>query len=174
MVSRPPFFLWVHSMRSFVVSRRQPAAWAWIAVLVVVSAITSPAGTPPDDPIGRDRRMYAGTWQVTGIENDGEKSDDGDVRRITVVNDDAGNWTLLRDGVEVVHGTSTIDPEASPKTIDFEITSDDGKGQLLLGIYEIGERTRRLCLRSPGEWRPREFTAGTGSRSILMTFERVP
>ena len=142
--------------------------------VVVVAAAAAAADAPPDDTIRRDRQLYAGTWQVTAIENDGEPSDAADVRRLTVVNDDAGNWTLLRDGVEVVHGTSTIDADASPKTIDFEITSDDGKGQLLLGIYEIGERTRRLCLRPPGEWRPREFAAGTGTRAILMSFERLP
>ena len=63
---------------------------------------------------------------------------------------------------------------ASPKTIDFEITSDDGKGQMLLGIYEIGEQTRRLCLRPPGEWRPGEFNADPGTRAIMMSFERLP
>lgn len=151
---------------------------AWLVALAVAAmALAAPAlAADPSsaDSVRHDRRAYAGTWQVTAIENDGEKSDDADVRRLTVVNDDAGGWTLLRDGVEVVHGTSTIDPEASPKTIDFEITSDDGKGQLLLGIYELGERTRRLCLRSPGEWRPQEFAAGTGTRAIMMTFERLP
>jgi len=147
-----------------------PPLLAMATVLVAAGA----GGHPADDAVSRDRRLYAGTWQVTAIENDGDTTDEVEVRRLTVVNDDAGGWTLLKDGVEVVHGTSTIDPEASPKTIDFEITSDDGKGQLLWGIYEIGERTRRLCLRPAGEWRPRDFAAGTGTRAILMTFERLP
>ena len=146
---------------------------AWLVALML--ATPSLAAEPSsDDPIGRDRRLYAGTWQVTAIENDGEKSAEDDVKRLTVVNDDAGGWTLLRDGMEVVHGTSRIEALASPKTIDFEITSNDGKGQMLLGIYEIGERTRRLCLRSPGEWRPGEFTAGPGTRAIMISFERLP
>jgi uncharacterized protein (TIGR03067 family) len=156
---------------------KRPTDRGWLVALLtlgVAIAAACAAAQTADDPVSRDRRLYAGTWQVTAIENDGEKSGEDDVKRLTVVNDDSGGWTLLRDGVEMVHGTSTIDAEALPKTIDFEITSDDGKGQLLLGIYEIGPRTRRLCLRPPGEWRPREFAAGTGTRSILMTFERLP
>jgi uncharacterized protein (TIGR03067 family) len=165
-------------MRPSAPQNRRPLCLAWLVALAGGALTLAPPALAADpssaDSVRHDRRLYAGTWQVTAIENDGEQSAADDVRRLTVVNDDAGGWTLLRDGVEVVHGTSTIDPEASPKTIDFEITSDDGKGQLLLGIYEIGERTRRLCLRSPGEWRPREFTAGTGTRAIMMTFERLP
>ena len=160
-------------MRTSAPPNRLSTSLAWLVALTL--AAPSLAAEPSsDDPIRRDRRLYAGTWQVTAIENNGEKSAEDDVKRLTVVNDDAGGWTLLRDGVEVVHGTSRIDAEASTKTIDFEITSDGGKGQLLLGIYEIGERTRRLCLRPPGEWRPGEFTAGTGTRAILMSFERLP
>ena len=147
-----------------------------LAWLVALSLATPPlaADTSSDDPIRRDRRLYAGTWQVTAIENNGEKSAEDDVKRLTVVNDDAGGWTLLRDGVEVVHGTSRIEALASPKTIDFEITSDVGKGQMLLGIYALGEQTRRHCLRPPGEWRPGEFNADPGTRAIMMSFERLP
>ena len=160
-------------MRHLLMPHARDCGRPALAALFMIAAAGSVAAAP-DDAIARDRRLYVGTWRVTTIENDGEKSDEDDVRRLTVVNDDQGNWTLLRDGVEVVHGTSTIDAGASPKTIDLEITSDDGKGQSLLGIYEIGERTRRLCLRPPGEWRPREFAAGIGTRAILMTFERLP
>lgn len=154
-------------------SQPRRASRVSIAAFVAITAASS-AARSAEDPIAHDRRLYAGTWQVTAIENDGEKSDETLVKRLTVVNDDEGHWTLLRDGVEVVHGTSTIDPDVSPKTIDFEITSDDGKGELLEGIYEIGERTRRLCLRPPGGRRPREFAAGTGTQAILMSFERLP
>jgi uncharacterized protein (TIGR03067 family) len=73
---------------------------------------------------------------------------------------------------EVSRGTSTIDPLAVPKEIDLEITAGDGMGSILKGIYEVGDRTRRLCFRGGNGWRPREFSGAAGSDSVLIVFER--
>jgi uncharacterized protein (TIGR03067 family) len=135
-------------------------------------AAADPSATAEQDsPIAADRERYAGTWRVVSIEANGEVSAD-ETRSILVDNHPDGTWTLTVDGREVSRGTSTIDPLAVPKEIDLEITAGDGAGGILKGIYEVGEKTRRLCFRGGNGWRPREFSGAAGSDSVLIVFER--
>lgn len=150
------------------------------AFLAALLACAGPPGataaetSPPaahHDPVAADRERYAGTWRVVSIEANGEVSSQ-DERAIVVDNAADGSWTLSVDGREVGRGTSTLDPLATPKEIDLEITAGDGSGGILRGIYEVDEKTRRLCFRGVNEWRPREFSGAAGSRSVLVVFER--
>jgi uncharacterized protein (TIGR03067 family) len=135
-------------------------------------AAADPSGAAEQDsPIAADRDRYAGTWRVVSIEGNGEVSAD-ETRSILVDNHPDGTWTLTVDGREVSRGTSTIDPLAVPKEIDLEITAGDGSGSILKGIYEVGEKTRRLCFRGGNGWRPREFSGAAGSDSVLIVFKR--
>lgn len=118
-----------------------------------------------------DRERYAGIWRVVSIEANGDVSRE-DQRTILVENRPDGSWILTVDGREVSRGTSTMDPLAVPKEIDLEITAGDGTGSILKGIYEVGEKTRRLCFRGGNGWRPREFSGAAGSDSVLILFER--
>ncbi len=132
----------------------------------------APRGAIDDEAVVRaDRERYSGTWRVVSIEANGEVSSD-DNRLILVENRLDGSWTLSVDGREVSRGTSTMDPLAVPKEIDLEITAGDGTGSILKGIYEVGEKTRRLCFRGGNGWRPREFSGAAGSDSVLIVFER--
>lgn len=127
--------------------------------------------TAQQDPAAPDRERYAGTWRVISIEANGEVSRENE-RTILVENHPDGTWTLTVDGREVSRGTSTMDPLAVPKEIDLEITAGDGTGSILKGIYEVGEKNRRLCFRGSNGWRPREFSGAAGSDSVLIVFER--
>ncbi len=126
-----------------------------------------------DEAIKKDRKLIEGTWRVVALEVDGNKSSDEDAKKITVVNGPDGTWTLFSDGKEVGKGTNSFDPTKKPKTIDFTQTEGEGKGNSFLGIYELGENTRKLCFAPPGKDRPREFISMPGTDHILVTFERV-
>jgi len=95
-----------------------------------------------------------------------------DARKFTVVNGSDGTWSLLSEGTEISKGTSTIDPLKKPKTIDFTPTEGEGKGNQYLGIYELGEKTRKICFAPSGKDRPTKFASTPGSEFILVTFER--
>ena len=125
-----------------------------------------------DEAIKKDRKLIEGTWRVVALEVDGNKSADEDARKITVVNGSDGTWSLRVEGNEISKGTSTIDPSKKPKTINFTPTAGEGVGQQYPGIYELGEKTRKLCFAPPGKARPTEFSSTTGSEHILVTFER--
>jgi uncharacterized protein (TIGR03067 family) len=95
-----------------------------------------------------------------------------DAKKLTVVNGPDGTWSLRSDDKEISKGTSTIDPMKKPKTIDFVATEGEGKGRECKGIYELGEKTRKMCFAPPGKERPTEFSSMPGSEHILVTFER--
>lgn len=142
-------------------------------VLLAVVPVLAIADDAKDEAIKKDRKRIEGTWQITALEISGNKSKDEDAKKLTVVNDDKGTWNLRSGNMEVSMGTSTFDPTTKPKTIDFTPTEGDAKGNLLLGIYQLGKNTRRLCFAPSGKDRPTEFSSTAENQQILVTFERV-
>lgn len=143
--------------------------------LVVVAALfatIASAGDAKDDAIKKDRKQIEGTWRVVALEVDGEKEKAEEAKKLTVVNGSDGTWSLFAEGKEISKGTSTIDPTKKPKTIDFTLTDGEGKDNQYLGIYELGEKTRKLCFAPLGKGRPTEFSSTPGSERFLVTFER--
>ncbi|MBS0262405.1 MAG: TIGR03067 domain-containing protein [Planctomycetes bacterium] len=127
----------------------------------------------PDDALRRERQRIAGTWQIKSIELDGKTLPDDDVKSAQVINGADGTWRLVSAGMEVARGTSTFDPGQKVKTIDFTITAGNGEGNRYVGIYELGDSSRRLCFAEQGRERPTAFSATADSQQILVTFERV-
>lgn len=152
-------------------------AGSLLAAVMMVAGIARGLSQEPVVPeqaeVARDRALYAGTWKIVAIESDGEARP-GDAREVIVVNQADGAWTMTVDGLEVNRGESRMDPLADPPEIDVEITSGDGKGKVLLGIYEVTETRRRLCFRGEQGWRPREFRTQPGDGAVLVTFEKQP
>lgn len=151
-----------------------------LTMLAVAAGISMAARATADEPVvseaaavARDRAVYAGRWKIVAIESDGD-SKPGDAREVIVVNRADGTWTMSVDGLEVNRGESRMDPLADPPEIDVEITSGDGKGKVLQGIYEVTENRRRLCFRGEQGWRPREFRTQPGDGVVLVTFEKQP
>ena len=145
----------------------------WIVgMLLTAIAATASADDAKDEAIKKDRKLIEGTWRIVVMEIDGNKSSDEDAKKLSVVNGPDGTWTILSEGKEVAKGTNTFDPTKKPKTIDFTITESGGKGNVHLGIYELGEKARKLCFAPPGKDRPTEFTSKPGSEHILVMFER--
>lgn len=143
-----------------------------VGVLVTAIATIAADDDAKDAAIKKDRKLIEGTWRVVALEIDGNKAMDEDARKLAVVNGNDGTWSLRSEDKEVVKGTSTIDPTKKPKTIDFTVTEGDGKGNQHVGIYELGEKTRKLCFAPQEKKRPTEFSSTTGSEHILVTFQR--
>lgn len=141
------------------------------ALLTAIATIAS-AGDAKVDAIKKDRKQIEGTWRVVALEVNGNKAREEDARKLTVVNGSDGTWSLHSEGKEISKGTSTISPTTKPKTIDFTPTEGAGKGNEYLGIYELGEKTRKMCFAPPGKERPTEFASTPGSEHILVTFNR--
>jgi len=59
---------------------------------------------------------FQGTWKFVSIEAEGDRASQEDLVSITVVIQ--GNRFTLRNGPTINRGVLTVDPAASPKTID--------------------------------------------------------
>ncbi len=151
---------------------RSFAGFAVMGALLTSMAAMASTGDSKDEAIKKDRQQIQGTWRAVSMEVNGEKTTPKDGENSTVVNGPDGTWTLHENGKVAGKGTSTIDPTKKPKTIDFTVTEGDGKGEQFVGIYELGEKTRKLCFVPRGMDRPTEFSAPAGSDRILVTFER--
>ena len=149
------------------------AVSALAAGLLLAAAAPLPAADAKDEAIKKDRMKYEGTWQVVSLVVDGDKSDEQDARKITVVNEADGRWTLEVDGKVIARGTSEIDPTKKPKAIDLTETEGDDKGKTALGIYELGDDERKVCYAKAGMERPADFSAPAGSGRILAVLKRV-
>ena len=143
-----------------------------LSVFGLLLATIVTADDAKDEAIKKDRKQIEGTWRIVALEVNGNKANDDDAKKLSVINGSDGTWTLLSEGKEISKGTSTFDPTKKPKSIDFTPTEGEGKGNQYLGIYELGEKTRKMCFAPPGKERPTGFSSAPGSEIILVTFER--
>ena len=65
-------------------------------------------------------------------------------------------------------GEFKLDPEASPKEIDFTPTDKDNpnKGKAYLGLYEVTAGRLRICYRGPGSTRPKDFNDKSAGNEV--------
>ena len=136
-----------------------------------LSAIAS-ANDANDEAIRKDRNQIEGRWRVVTLVVNGSEVSEEDRKKITVVNRSDGTWSLISEGDVMSKGTSSIDPMKTPKTIDFTVTEGEGEGNQYFGIYELGEKTRKMCFAPPNEERPTEFMFTPGSKQVCIKFER--
>ncbi len=66
----------------------------------------------------------------------------------------------------------SIDPNKSPKTIDYEMTGGFSAGKKQLGIYKISGDTVTFCFGSPDKPRPLEFESKSGSGVTCTAWQR--
>lgn len=144
----------------------------FLIVVFLLPAVAS-ADDAKDKAIKKDRKKIEGTWRAVALVVNGNKAKEEDARKITVVNGSDGTWSLRSEGKEISKGTSIFDPTQKPKCIDFTPTEGEGKGNQYLGIYKLGEQTRRLCFAPAGKERPTKFSSEPGSGHVLVMFERV-
>jgi uncharacterized protein (TIGR03067 family) len=138
----------------------------------MIGAATARGDDALEEAIKKDRQMIEGTWRAVELQVNGNASNEADAKKFVVVNGSDGTWSLTLDGKEIARGTSEFDPTKTPKTLDFTITDGDSKGKQFLGIYELGEKTRRMCFAEEGKERPKEFASPPGSGQVLLRFER--
>lgn len=122
--------------------------------------------------VAKDREAVRGNWRLIEVHVDGQRLADEEARRFSVTNAGDGSWVLLHDGGEFSRGGSRIDPAAMPKAIDFTATDASGETQEHLGIYELGEPTRRICFARPGRPRPVDFSSTADNEQVLVVLQR--
>jgi uncharacterized protein (TIGR03067 family) len=127
------------------------------------------------DEAKKDQEKMQGTWAVVGIEQEGKKGKEEDLKkadlRLTIKGTNF-NYTAL--GNEVMSGTITLDSAKKPPRIDATGKDESGKEEKTLGIYEFSGDTLRVCFVPAGNERPEKFETKAGTKVALITYKRVP
>lgn len=152
----------------------------WSALVLGCTLALSAGWTPADDAAkptpASDTERIVGVWQITSLEVDGDRVPEDDARKLSIVNEKGGVWTLKSDDQTepICVGKSTFAPDKFPKEIDFAATEGAEAGVKYHGIYELEQNTRRLCFTPADYPRPTEFTSFPGTKRYLLTLQRVP
>jgi uncharacterized protein (TIGR03067 family) len=144
----------------------------YLVIIIASGALLAATDDAREYAIKKDRGQIEGTWRVVALEVNGEKASEENAKKIMVINGSDGTWSLRAEDKEISKGISTFDPTKTPKHLDFMPTEGERKGDHFMGIYELGEKTRKLCFAPAGKVRPTEFSSTQGSEHILVTLER--
>lgn len=144
---------------------RASAFWAFALALLGAARASGDAAKD-------ELSAFSGTWKATSAVIDGKELSKDDAGKITLTVKGEKYAFKGADGA-TAEGTHKLDPSSKPKQLDASRTSGKGKGEKILGIYELNKDTYRVCLAAPGKPRPTEFSSKKGSGHRLLTFKRV-
>jgi RNA polymerase sigma-70 factor (ECF subfamily) len=151
-----------------------------LAALSVGSALTvrgtaddAPRATiafAAEDPPKSDRDRLQGTWVPTSFKNEekGEADDENLKHYKLIFSGDKLTMVGPYSGGDR-KGTITLDPKATPKTIDVALEAG-GEAGVLRGLYKLDGDTLTLCYPNINQDRPVEFAAENGA--YLWVFKR--
>ena len=138
---------------------------------ILVAGLLVGADEPKKDDPAKDARALQGTWKMISVTIDGEGSTERVAASKLVVEGD--RFTPTVDG-QAIPCTFKLDPAAKPKAIDITYHSGDLKGKTVKGIYKLEGDTFVMCrtLR-PADERPERFASESGSKLVLVVWERT-
>ncbi|HYH65550.1 MAG TPA: TIGR03067 domain-containing protein [Urbifossiella sp.] len=132
---------------------------------IVVLVFLAPPS--PDAAAQKDVARLDGSWTVTAAEVKGKKLDQPPLQRVVFASGKAGEAAGKEKGAKAF--TYTLDPGKTPKVIEAVAAGDAGKGVRMVGVYEVGADTLRLCL-SAGGTPPAGFRADNDA--VLLELRR--
>jgi uncharacterized protein (TIGR03067 family) len=141
--------------------------------LVLLAACVLPAAARPDEKAAKaDLAKLEGTWEVTGADVAGKKSDAKafGVEKLVVKD---GKLTLFSGGKELRVYQLTLDPAKTPKATDL-VRDRDGAKEQLPCIYQLDGDEFKLGMplvpkdRKPGEALPRPESFETKDKPVLV------
>lgn len=136
-----------------------------VALLLTISSAFG------SEPQGKDAEKLAGTWRVTAATERGQAVADNLLRSLRVKI--SGNSVSVGySDFDIIGGTLTLDPAASPKTVDLASTAGQHEGKTLKGIYQLEEDALKLCFADPAEQRPKDFASTPANKAYLLVCER--
>jgi uncharacterized protein (TIGR03067 family) len=148
------------------ISGRIPMRRFAFAFPALAGVLLLSAADPKDD-----RERLEGNWVMVSLEINGEAVPDEQVASGRLVIE--GNRYTPAFGGNTYPETFTLDPDQTPKAIDFTYTNGPRKGETVRGIYKLEDDRYIMCrpLRAEDE-RPKEFATGAESGRVLVVWKR--
>jgi uncharacterized protein (TIGR03067 family) len=121
------------------------------------------------DAAKAELKLLQGTWAIELQDEDGKELSAAELKGRTICF--GMNLFLVRHQATMQQiGKVKIDP--AKKTFNATIDKGDHAGDLLPGIYELDGDKLKICLRTDGEGRPRDFKPGKDR--LLIVCKRLP
>jgi RNA polymerase sigma factor (sigma-70 family) len=140
------------------------------------------AKQPEEKKAAADKDLLQGTWVAVAFEANGQPQPPEKVKESDVKLSIEGDRCVWRRGdVKESYGTFTLNPDKKPKEIHLSQITVHRPGSILKesgphpgeGIYEIDDKTLKICLAGSGKPLPKEFTTQPRSFSTLYVFQRL-
>jgi uncharacterized protein (TIGR03067 family) len=126
-----------------------------------------------DDQDKKDGDGIKGTWALSAVTDNGQGADETFIKQTKAKFEDKA-YSQIVAGMTVEEGTYKLDPDKTPRTIDFIIETGQDKGKTQLGVYEVDGDTLKFCVTKSGSAvRPKDFNAKEGSNQMLFVWKRV-
>jgi uncharacterized protein (TIGR03067 family) len=139
--------------------------------VLALSALCAAAATALADDPKPPQTKLEGTWSLASLEVNGQKVSEETLANATITI--KGNKYSFKMQDQSEDGALKVDAGKKPATIDLDILSGESKGKKQLGIYQVDDKTLKLCLTEPGsETRPKEIHANEGSGQLLFIFKK--
>jgi len=124
----------------------------------------------PREALLAELALLAGEWSLVSAVRDGQALPPGFVK--TGVRLVKGNETTVSFGGQVfLKAAFTVDPKATPKTIDYIVTGGDSLGEVQLGIYELAGDRVTYSLAAAGSPRPKSLATAPPA-GVLTVWKR--
>ena len=141
---------------------------------IVVLAAGLLAAAPDDsDKVKKDVAALKGKWALTGMTINGRAYPENLLKSIGATFD-AKTYAQTQNGKALEEGEFVIDPEKSPKALDFKITKGPDAGKTQLAVYEIDGDSLTFCVTEAGsKKRPEALEAKADTGVTMFVFKRV-
>jgi uncharacterized protein (TIGR03067 family) len=141
------------------------------ALLVLAVVLCAAAAPPQPDEAKKELARLQGTWEMAGLEVNGEEVPPKKL---------AGTTLVIRGDKYTVKVKSTthattfkLDPTKNPKAIDMYFPDGPNLPKLSKGVYDLEGDTFRLCRhQTPGEDRPRQIGSWPNTNLFVVTWKR--
>jgi uncharacterized protein (TIGR03067 family) len=121
--------------------------------------------------IADELQRFEGTWRYESTVVQGQRLPDETFKDARLIL--KGDRFEMTDPMNSHRGTFTVDPTATPRTIDVAFSDGPQAGKIRKGIYELDETTYRACFGLPGRERPEAFVSEPGNGQVLQVLRRV-
>lgn len=139
-------------------------------ILLCLAAVFLTAADTPRS----DQAAIAGSWRVVACELEDKLLPEPVFKDLRYVLRADGTWKL--DGgpgfPKAAGGVFTLDPKASPRTIDLTPSDGKYKGQTFRGIYQLEGDELKACFAFPGKERPKTYLTRAESGLVLEFWRR--
>jgi uncharacterized protein (TIGR03067 family) len=119
----------------------------------------------------KELKKLHGTWRFLSHRMNGQESPKEDVAKLKITFS-ADKWAVSEDGKVIQAGTHKFDPAKKPAQVDAIVTEGEGKGDTMLGIYELKGDTMKVCFDMEGKVRPTALRAKGDQFSAVLEREK--